>query len=424
MATWLYADLTATAPVGEGESIAAPDSRPSIAVLPFANFSDDPEQEYFSDGITEDLITALAQNPGLFVIARNSSFLYKGQPVDVREVGRELGVRHVVEGSVRRASDRLRISAQLIDVASGGHLWAARYDRDLADVLVLQDEVSQQIAKALQVELGPGQTKQIERQRTGNVAAFDLLLRAKAEKNKATKDANAQARALLEQAIALDPAFSEAHAELSYVLFRDWFYAWAGDAKMLERARDAAETAVALDPRSGLARARFAWIALWGGDHRRALAEVEQAVALEPNSADVHAARAAVLGYAGELTSALDSAKQALRLDPHDYLILLYSGIAQFAAGHLDDAVMSFAETASRNPDFLAAHFLLAASYAQLGRLDEARAEAAIVQRLSSGLGSRLDQLPFQDPLIKAQFLDGLRKAGLEAQAPVNTGTN
>jgi adenylate cyclase len=303
-------------------------------------------------------------------------------------------------------------------------LWAARYDRDLADVLVLQDEVSQQIAKALQVELSPDQTKQIERQRTGDVAAFDLLLRANAEKNKATKDANARARNLLEQAIALDPAFSAAYAELSYVLFRDWYYAWADDADTLDPALAAAETAVALDPRSGLARARLAWVALWSGDHRRAVAEVEQAVALEPNSADVHAARAGVLGYAGELTSALDSAKQALRLDPHDYLTLLYSGIAQFAAGHLDDAVMSFTETASRNPDFIPAHFFLAASYAELERLDEARAEAAIVHRMSSGQPSRFDQMPFQDPLIKAQFLDGLRKAGLEAQAPVNAGTN
>jgi TolB-like protein/class 3 adenylate cyclase len=221
--------------------------KPSIAVLPFVNMSGDPEQEYFSDGITEDLITDLSKISGLFVIARNSAFIYKGKVVKIAEVGRELGVRYVLEGSVRKSKGRVRITAQLADATTEGHLWAERYDRDLKDIFALQDEVAQKIVAALAVKLTEDEQKHLVRKYTDNMEAYDALLQGVEYKNRYTKEANVQARQMFERAIDLDPEFAAAYAALGFTHFHEWTLGWSQDPQSLEHAFELAQRTLELD---------------------------------------------------------------------------------------------------------------------------------------------------------------------------------
>src|SRR5437899_9456779 len=259
-------------------------AKPSIAVLTFTNMSGDAEQEYFSDGMTEDLITDLSKISALFVIARNSSFAYKGQSVKVQEIGRDLGVRFVLEGSIRKAGNRVRITAQLIDAASGGHLWAERFDRDLTDIFATQDEVVEKIVGALAVKLTHGEEKRLRRRGTASVAAYEAWLRARELLSRSTREGVAQARAMHLRAIELDPHFAAPHAGLSLAAISDYVSDWAADpAQALDEAERWARRALELDDQDPVSHMALGNVLLWRRNHAGALAEFGRMIALDPN---------------------------------------------------------------------------------------------------------------------------------------------
>ncbi|NIQ40101.1 MAG: guanylyl cyclase, partial [Proteobacteria bacterium] len=297
------------------QALELPD-KPSIAVLPFTNLSDDPEQEYFSDGITEDLITDLSKISGLFVIARNSVFVYKGRAVKIAEVGRELGVRYVLEGSVRKSKGRVRITAQLADATTEGHLWAERYDRDLKDIFSLQDEVAGKIVAALAVKLTEDEQKRLVRKYTDSMEAYDSLLHGFEYKYRFTKEANLQARHMYERAIDLDPEFALAYAFLGLTHFHEWSFGWSQDPQSLEQAFGLAQRAIALDDSLPEAHAILGEVYLWRKQHEQAIAELQTTIALSPNDADGIVRLANILNWTGRPEEATGLVKKAMRLNP------------------------------------------------------------------------------------------------------------
>ena len=278
--------------------LALPD-KPSIAVLPFQNMSGDPEQEYFSDGMTEDLITDLSKVSGLFVIARNSSFAYKGRSVKVQEIGRDLGVRFVLEGSVRKAGNRVRITAQLIDAGNGGHLWAERFDRDLTDIFSTQDEVVEKIVGTLAVTLTQVEEQRLRRHDTGNVEAYEAWLRARELLTRGTRESLVQARAMYRRAIEIDLNFAAPHAGLALAAISEYVSGWAPDpAQALDEAERWARRAVELNDQEPVSHMALGNVLLWRRDHDGALAEFHRMIALDPNFAQGHGATGLALMYA------------------------------------------------------------------------------------------------------------------------------
>jgi adenylate cyclase len=263
--------------------------KPSIAVLPFTNMSGDPEQEYFSDGMTEDLITDLSKLSGLFVIARNSVFTYKGKAVEVAEVSRKLGVRYLVEGSERKAGNRVRINAQLVDATTGGHLWAERYDRELQDIFALQDEVTQKIVLALKVKLTAEEQTRFCQAPTSNLDAYDSFLRGQAYFWRLTREANIQARQLFEKAIELDPQYAGAYAVPSRTYFIEWLLQWSQDPQVLAQGFALAQRAVVSNDSLPLAHTMLGIAYVLQKQHEQAIAEGERAITLDPNYADGYA---------------------------------------------------------------------------------------------------------------------------------------
>jgi len=302
---------------GKAPSTALPlPAKPSIAVLPFTNMSNDPEQEYFSDGMTEDIITDLSKLSGLFVIARNSSFTYKGQSVKVEQVGQELGVRYVVEGSIRKAGTRVRISAQLIDATTGGHVWAERYNRELTDIFALQDDVTQQIVTALQVKLTAGEQERRSRTPTDNMAAYDYYWRGVEYYYRRTQEANGQARELFARAIALDARFAAAYALLGRTHLTEWAVGWSNNPQSVEHAAELVHQAVSLDATSSQAHLALGFVSVWQKHYDQAIAEAQQAIALNPNDAEGYAALGDILNYAGRPAEVREVMEHAIRLDP------------------------------------------------------------------------------------------------------------
>jgi adenylate cyclase len=290
-------------PIEQAAALALPD-KPSIAVLPFDNMSGDPEQEYFSDGMTEDLITDLSKLSGLFVIARNSVFTYKGKAVKPGQVSWELGVRYVLEGSVRRAGDRVRITAQLVEATTGYHRWVERYDRDLKDIFAVQEEIARKIVAALAVQLTAGEQARLGHKYTENLEAYDHFLRGGEYLARFTPETNVQARQLFEQAIVLDPGFALVYASLSVTYERAWGLQWSQDPQTLERAFALAQQALALDGTLPAAHVVLG-NAYWQKQQpEQAIAEMERAIALAPNNADGYANLAKILNTAGKPTEA------------------------------------------------------------------------------------------------------------------------
>ncbi len=387
---------------------------PSIAVLPFTNMSDDPEQEYFADGITEDIITELSRFEGLFVIARNSTFRFKGQAIDVGEVGRALGVRYVLEGGVRRSGERVRITAQLIDASTGGHLWAERYDRELTDIFAVQDDVTRQIIAALHEELGEATVTRPGRPLTSSHEAYDLFLRGRAYKARRTEETNTRAQKLFAQAIALDPAFAAAYAELAHARFLAWYYGWTDGDLALDHAAQAAKKAVALDQSLPLAHDRLAWILAWQDKLGEAIAAARQAIMLDTNYASGYTTLAIMLGLGGETDEAIKTADIAMRRDPYSFVAELARGWAHFVAHDYEQAIADYKASLALNPDFGAAHQYLAATHGSLGNENEARAEATEVLRLTPDFVDGILRTPYRDHAVRTRLLEGLRKAGLD----------
>ena len=393
----------------------APD-KPSIAVLPFVNMSGDPEQEYFSDGITEDLITDLSKLSGLFVISRNSVFLYKGKAVKPEQVSQELGVRYVLEGSVRKAGSRVRITAQLIDATTGYHLWADRYDRDLKDIFAVQDEVTQQIVAALKVQLTGGEQGRWGRTPTNNLEAYDCFLRGLEYHAQRTQEANARARQMFERAIALDPQFAVAYAFLGRTYLMELVFQWEENPQTAEQVFSLGQKAVALDDSQPTAHETLAYAYLGKKQHAQAIAEAERALSLDPNFADAYITLGDILSFAGRPEEAIRLVETAMRLNPCYPASYLWSlGHAYRLAGRYEEAIAALKRVLTRNPDHLIAHVLLAALYSGLGREEEARAEAAEVLRVSPNYSLAVvrQRMPYQDPAELERILDGLRQAGL-----------
>ena len=403
-------------------ALALPD-KPSIAVLAFTNMSGDPDQEYFSDGITEDIITGLSRFSELFVIARNSSFQYKGKSPDIRQVGRELGVRYVLEGSIRRAGDRVRISAQLIDAVTGAHRWAERYDRELKDVFAVQDEVSRAVVAILVAQVNKAEAERTLLKPPATWQAYDFFIRASDIYSSRWGSSSSvtdlyEARRLLERSIALDPSYARAYALLSHTNLITWVYRLDEDylsPTALERAHRLAWKAVQLDANLPIAHASLGNVLTFEGQHEQSVAEFERAIALNPNFTDWRFCTALV--RAGEPARAIQVVETHMRYDPFCVPSVPGAlGIARYFLKEYSEALPPLREFASRNPNVSQGHIWLAASLAQLGQLDEARAEATEVLRLDPKYtidGTQRRLALYKRPEDTEHLLDGLRKAGL-----------
>jgi len=391
--------------------------RPSIAVLAFNNMSGDPEQEYFSDGISEDIITDLSKLSELHVIARNSTFTYKGKSVDVKQVGRELGVRYVLEGSVRKAGNRVRVTGQLIDTASGAYIWADHFDRDLTDIFAVQDELTQEIISALKVKLSPEEKSRLTRKSAIDVEAYNLFLRAREQAFLFTRSNNVEARKLLERAVAINPDFAAAHAYVAFTHMNDYIMGWVEvPERSLETGLEIAEQAVAMDDEDPYPHFVLAIALLWHREHDRALAEAQRCLALAPNSAEGHLETANIQFYGGDAAGALKTMDSYMRLDPlYPEIALYFLAQAQEALGQFDAAVGTLKRRLERNPNSETSHALLASCYGHLGKIAESRAAWAEVLKIAPdfSLERRRRILPFRDPDIFEHRLEGMRKAGL-----------
>jgi len=391
--------------------------KPSIAVLPFVNMSGDPEQEYFSDGITEEIITTLSKVPHLFVIARNSVFTYKGKPVKVQQVGRELGVRYVLEGSVRRAGDRVRITAQLVDAATGGHLWSERYDRDLKDIFALQDEITMKILTAVRVKLTEGEQARLYDKGAVNLDSFMKVLQGVPYFYRFNRESNIQARQMFEEAIALEPNNPGAYTLLGWTyLMEVWFGPSESPGRSIARAAELAQKALALNDTLDLPHSLLGNIYLVSRQYEKAVAAGERAIALNPNGADAHAHLGMTLSYVGRREEGIALLNKAIRLNPippNWYLFTL--GEAYFLAGQYEEAIAAYKRVLHDNPDDVRALTGLAATYSLSGREEEARAAAAEVLKIEPTYSVEyVKTLPFKNKADTELLIDALRKAGLK----------
>lgn len=393
--------------------------KPSIAVLPFTNMSGDTEQEYFSDGITEDLITDLSKISSLFVIARNSVFTYKGKAVNVTEVGSALGVNYILEGSVRKAGNRVRISAQLVDATNGGHIWAERYDRDFQNIFALQDEVTKKIVSILAVKLTEGEQKRraCKCKTTCNTVAYDYYLRGHDQFYKFTIETNYQARKMYERAVEIDPRYALAYSMHGSTYLIEWNLGWSQDRGTLEKAFELAERALSLDDTLPEPHELLGNIYLWQKQHDRAIGEFRRAISLDPNNADWLAGLGGVLVWADRPEEAIELIYQAMRLNPMYPQIYLWNlGNAYLVTKKYKKAIKTLKKSLDRNPDFWPSHILLAVSYSAIGQIEDARAEAAETKRLnpSFSIESWRYKCPLKNPDELNQRLDNLRKAGFK----------
>ncbi len=410
-------------PLSPQDSAALPlPDKPSIAVMPFANLSSDPNQDYFSKGMTEDITADLSKIPDLFVI---SSYTTTSLPKDkpIQEVSKELGVRYVLVGGVRKSDDQVRISAQLIDGTTGGHLWSERYDRPLKDIFVVQDEIRQKIVTTLKLQFTLWKEGVLVRKTTDNLEAYDFYLRGTESMWRAyygtQKEANIQARQLLEKAIELDPMYAEAYVGLGGTYLSKGVYYWSPDrAQSFERAIELLQKAIALDDSLPLAHQFLSNVYVWGKkQHDHALAEAQKAVALAPNDANAQQNLGVILAWSGRPEEAIGIIEKAMRLNPKyppQYLQSL--NLAYRLAGRYEEAIAPAKKILVLNPNFMPAHLQLASCYAHLGRLEEARAEATEVMRLLPNYSLEIarQNLPIKDPAILEREIDVLRKAGLK----------
>ena len=397
----------------------APPSKPSIAVLPFTNMSGDPEQEYFSDGISEDVITDLSKIAGLMVISRNSSFTYKGRQVDTRAVGRDLGVRSVLEGSVRRAGNRVRITAQLIDAGSGGHLWAERYDRDLTDLFAVQDDVTRRIVEALKLTLSPAEKARIADSGTRNIDAYDWFLRGREFLLGETKnrDKFEQSTTFFMRALELDSNYSRAYAGLGWAYVYDYQNRWSDDSNIsLALAKRNANQAIKADPDEPLGRIVASLVATFEKDFTGAKSEADIALSLNPNSSEALACLGNICTFSGRPSEAIPLIERAMRLDPvykQQYLHLL--GVASLLAGKYENAAVLLRQRILLVPrtDFTRA--VLVSALGHLGEVDEARRVWRELKEINPqySFGEHFARQPFKNEEDVQRIAEGLAKAGL-----------
>jgi adenylate cyclase len=394
--------------------------KPSIAVLPFDNLSGAPDQDFLADGITENIITALSYIPEIFVIARNSTFTYKGKAVKAQEVAEDLGVRYILEGSAQRAGDRVRITAQLIDAASGRHLWADRYDRDLQDLFALQDEITLKIVAALQVKLSVGVQTRLVRKTMPNFEAWSYYVRGYGHMKRHTKADNAKARELYERAASLAPGYAMIFTTLGWTHFDDAHHGWSESREeSLLRAIELAKKALALDDSDPMTHALWGAIYLRQRRYDQAIAKGEKSVALGPNQPDPHFMLAMYLYHAGRHEEAVPLIRKAMRLDPYypsSYLLLL--GRVYLRVGEYEEAVEALKMLVVREPHQTVGHVGLAIAYIRLGRKEQARSGVAEVLRLFPEFSLEAYRKQAQGrniaPAIVESDIEALREAGLK----------
>jgi adenylate cyclase len=392
---------------------------PSIVVLPFANMSNDPEQEYFSDGMTEDIITDLSKISGLFVIARNSAFTYKGKAVKARTVGRELGARYVLEGSVRKAAGRVRITAQLIDASTEGHLWAERYDRDLDDVFSVQDEVTEKIVSSLAVKLTDDERslRVTKGRHTTSFDAYDIYLRGLEFFFRFTEKANQQARGMFEKAIKLDPGYAQPQAMVAGTYLIEWKFGWSLDPRNVEKAWEWSQASLKLDSTVPETHEVLGEVYLWRKEHQRAVNEFQKAISIAPNDANFLAGLGAALTWSGEYEQGLDFIEKAIRLNPvHPAFYSWYKGHAHYLMRQNEKAVEMFERAFYLNPNWWPSHVFLAICFAEMGRSEEARASLEKVFQAQPAFSVEhwAANMPYRKQSDLDRWAAGLRKAGFK----------
>ncbi len=385
----------------------------SIAILPFNNLSNEPEQEYFVDGITEDIIAEISRIPELLVISRNSSFTYKGKAPSIQDVCRDLGVHYVLEGSVRKAGSRVRISAQLVDGSVSGHLWAERYDRNLDDIFAVQDDVTEKIVRALELKLVGGLERGNEQEPTQNSAAYDCVLRAREQYRFFSQSSNAAARELYERAIALDQNYAEPYAGLAETYVQDWFM---GLEPTLDRALDLAQQATSRDPTLPLVQEALSTVLLFNRQHTEAVETARNWITLEPSNAEAYAALAGASHFSGKNQEVVLLIERAMRLNPfYPFYYPHYIGMANFMLRQFEDADALLKRAIRRNPDALWPHVYLTACCGHLKNDVEGKIQSAEIQRLNPDFSiSLLDRLlPYKRDADAALLVSGLQMAGL-----------
>ena len=390
--------------------------RPSIAVLPFENMTGDPKQEFFADGFTEQIITSLSKIPAMFVISRTSSFSYKGKPVKVQQVSEELGVRFVLEGSVQKASNRIRINVQLIDAISGQHAWAQSYDRALKDIFGLQDELILKIASALSVKLTMGEQARVWAEGTNNLEAYLKLMQGRAYLLKGNRESNTMARRMAEEAIALDPKYAEAYVVLSITHTNDVFLGTSSPKESVAKALELTQKALALNGSLAEARSKLGLLYLWSGRYDEAVAEAERGVELDPNSGQLNYNLSTTLRFAGRSKEAIPVILKALRQEPFaPDIYLQQKALVYFQTGDCREAIATCEKGPWREPDNLSSHIIRATVYGFCGREDAAQKEAieALEIRPKFSVDSYTGILPYKNPSDRERVAQGLRKAGL-----------
>ncbi|HJU18522.1 MAG TPA: winged helix-turn-helix domain-containing protein [Stellaceae bacterium] len=401
----------------------APDNRPSIAVMPFHNMSDDPGQEYFADGVVEDITTGLSKFRNLLVIARNSSFQYKGKVVDVRQVGHELGVRYLLQGSIRRDRDRVRISAQLIDAETGAHLWAEKYDKDCLDMLGLQDEVTASVVSAIQPELLFGEGRRAARKSPANLDALDCCIRGIWHFHQPSAEAKQQAEHWLRRSIELDGGLARAHVWLARLLFaRCWHGSSSDTDRDLAESQWLAERALSLDDRDPECYYNLSVLALMRRRHQRALRTAKRAIDLNENFAHAHFALGETRIFMGDFAEGLEPIARCIRLSPNDPLAPIFFSVLALGKYHLgdyDEAVWCSEEALRRGRGYVALR-TLAATLGQLERSEEAVAVVGEMERFKPLDAKSHWSLtcPYARHSDEANFVEGLRKAGCEIPPP------
>jgi TolB-like protein len=403
---------------GKHSGLSLPD-KPSIAVLPFQNMSGDPEQEYFSDGISEDIITALSKLRWFFVIARNSSFTYKGKAVHMKQVADELGVGYVLEGSVRKGGNRVRITAQLNEVTTGSHIWAERYDRELADVFQVQDEITEAIVAAIEPQLYAAENFRAQRKPPDSLDAWDLVMRALSHFWRVTRQDNVVAQALLEKAIAIDPDYGQAAGVLAASHMFCAHMGWADMASVASIAENAALAAIRADGEDPWAHLALGCVHLYSRRFDDSLAEFELALRLNPNFSFAQGYYGLTLSYCGRWQDAALAASRALRLSPRDPLLAIYNGIAayaQFVGRNYDEAMRLARQAVRERADFVGAHRVLTSAAGMAGQTEVAAASLRELRRAQPNISLAwiAKEMPIKLEAEREHYLEGFRRAGLD----------
>jgi adenylate cyclase len=393
-------------------------ARPALAVLPFTNIGGDPENEYFADGLTEDLITALSYTRCFPVIASNSTFAYKGQSLDIRQVADELDARYVLEGSVRRGGERVRITAQLIDAKSGHHVWAEKFDRKLEDIFDLQDEITLQVAATLEPQIELAEQKRSFRKKPDNLDAWDYYLRGMAFHYEFTKEGVFRARDMFEKAAQLDPTYSRSFSKTAFTYLYELVMDYSADReKAIASALKAARRAVKLDDEDSLAHTALAGVYRWTGQHDMAVAEAKRAVKLNPSDASAFSMLGNILDLAGMPDEAIPNLEKALKLSPRDpriHLFYVTLARANLNAHDYEEAIEWARKLQYRRPDDPRSHAVLAINLAHLGEIEEASVALDECERLKPGFAENwVRNRQYRNPSDIAHLMDGLHKAGL-----------